>query len=95
MSCYFVANISIENMDEYNKYLKGFDDVFERFNGEVLAVDEQPIVLEGTWNYSRAVIMKFPSVEEARRWYDSPEYQALKQFRVRSSTANIVLVRGE
>jgi len=95
MNCYFVANILIENMGEYNKYLEGFDKVFERFNGEVLAVDEQPVVLEGSWNYSRAVIMKFPSLEEARRWYDSPEYQTLKQFRARASTADIVLVRGE
>jgi len=36
--------------------------------------------------------MKFPTVEDARRWYNDPDYQKLAQLRWRSAETNLVLV---
>jgi uncharacterized protein (DUF1330 family) len=93
MSCYFIAQISVRDRDEYRKYLDGFDEIFARYKGIVVAVDERPTVLEGAWPFGRTVLIRFPDEEEARRWYDSPEYRELVKHRHRSSEANIVLVR--
>jgi uncharacterized protein (DUF1330 family) len=38
-------------------------------------------VLEGDWNPGRTVILKFPSFEKARAFYDTPEYQKAKAAR--------------
>jgi len=95
MSCYFVAQIKIHNPEGYQKYLDGYDEVFARYLGQVVAVGDSPIVLEGTWPYTRFVIIRFPSPDEARRWYDSPEYQALAQHRWQASQADILLVKGQ
>jgi uncharacterized protein (DUF1330 family) len=94
MSCYFVAQISIRDEDEYRKYLDGFDEMFDQFNGTVVAVDSDPVILEGDWPYSRTVLIRFPDKDEARRWYDSPAYRELVKHRHRAAEANIVLVEG-
>ena len=94
MSVYIIAQISIHDRAEYEKYSAGFLEVFARFKGELLAVSENPIVVEGDWPYTRTVLMRFPSADEARRWYESPEYQTIAQHRFRGSKANAVIVEA-
>jgi uncharacterized protein (DUF1330 family) len=93
MSCYFIAQIKIHDREEYRKYEEGFDEIFGKYKGMVVLVDEAPVVLEGEWPYTRTVMLRFPSEEEAKRWYESPEYKKLAAHRHRASAANIVLVR--
>jgi uncharacterized protein (DUF1330 family) len=94
MSSYFIAQINIHGAEEYKKYLAGYDEIFNRFNGKVLAVDDNVKVLEGDWPYGRTVVIRFPSDKELMAWYESPEYQALAKHRQNASAANIVLVNG-
>jgi uncharacterized protein (DUF1330 family) len=94
MSCYFIAQISIHAPETYQKYLDGFDAVFENYQGEVILVDDDPSVLEGSWRHNRIVMIRFPDEAEARRWYESLEYQALAQFRWQASDADILLASG-
>jgi len=94
MSCYFVAQITIHDRDAYGLYEDGFDEVLGKFNGTVIAVDDHPVLLEGEWNHGRIVLIRFPSKEEARRWYDSPEYRRLAEHRFRASEATTMLVEA-
>lgn len=93
MSCYIIAQIKVNDRDAYRKYEEGFDAIFEKYKGMVVLVDEDPVILEGEWPFTRTVVLRFPSEEEARRWYESPEYRQLAAHRLRASQANIVLVR--
>ena len=86
-----MAQLSIKDKEEYQKYLNGFDSVFEKYEGEVISVDENPVILEGEWDYSRLVIIRFTNEYEARRWYHSPEYQSLLQHRLKASTGTVLL----
>jgi uncharacterized protein (DUF1330 family) len=92
MGCYFIAQLKIHDEHEYKKYLNGFDVVFGRYNGEVIAVEENPVILEGEWDYSRLVIIRFSNEEELGRWYHSPEYQSLLKFRLNASKGTVILV---
>lgn len=94
MNAYFVAQISITDPEGYEVYLEGFDDVFSKFGGRVLAVDDNPTVLEGAWHYSRIVLIQFPDERELRRWYDSPDYQQLIRLRQKASRADILMIAG-
>jgi uncharacterized protein (DUF1330 family) len=95
MPHFFIAQIKIQDPAEYEKYLDGFDEVFDRYNGTVLAVDDNPVVLEGAWPLPRTVIIRFEREEEFYAWYNSPEYQRLMAIRQRAAEGNIVLVKGE
>ena len=94
MSVYLVALINIENRDEYAKYESGFMEIFSRYKGELVAVDEKPATLEGEWPYTRTVLIRFPDEDEAKRWYNSDAYQALARHRLRASRGNIALIKG-
>ena len=68
--------------------------IFEKYQGELLSVDETPTVLEGSWPETRTVIARFKDKETALKWYESGEYQKLVQFRLQASTADIIIIEG-
>ncbi|WP_194903701.1 DUF1330 domain-containing protein [Catenulispora rubra] len=62
--------------------------------GSVLAVDDQPQLLEGEWHGNRTVVLEFPSVAAARDWYESASYAAAKPLRHGAAETNAVIVSG-
>lgn len=94
MTVYLIAQIQIHDPERYSQYGDGFMDIFSSYAGKLLSVDESPNVLEGEWDFTRTVLLEFPSEQEARAWYDSPEYQALVQHRFAASDANITMVKA-
>jgi len=95
MSAYFIANIRIHDETEYKKYLKDLDEVFAKFNGEYLSWDDHPEVLEGKWDYSRAVLIRFPNKEDLKRWYDSEDYRRILRYRLNAAECDTIIVQGK
>lgn len=50
-------------------------------------------ILEGG-DLEAAVIMKFPSWDDALHWYESPEYSKARRHRLASGTFRAVLIEG-
>jgi uncharacterized protein (DUF1330 family) len=94
MPFYIVANIRITDRAGCEKYQAGFMDIFAKYRGELLAVSDTPDVIEGEWPYTRAVLLRFPDQDEARRWYESPEYRKLSEHRWNASTGTIISFEG-
>jgi uncharacterized protein (DUF1330 family) len=94
MNYYFLANIRINNPKEYQLYLDKADAIFDKYNGEYLAVDESPAVLEGRWNYTKSVIIKFKNRHDFDEWYHSDEYQEILKFRLSASDCDSILIKG-
>lgn len=57
-------------------------------------VTVQDTALEGTWAPTRLVVLEFPSLEQARRWYDSEDYREPKALRLKSALSDVVMVEG-
>jgi uncharacterized protein (DUF1330 family) len=94
MTAYFVAQINIFDQDKYNQYLAGYNEIFDKYKGQVIAVDDDATVLEGEWAFKRTVIIKFPTENDLQAWYLSLEYQELARFRREASDANIIMIHG-
>ena len=94
MSVYIIARFNIHDRSEYDKYSAGFSEVFQKFDGKMLSIDEDPTVLAGVWGDTRAVIIEFPSKESALAWMSSDDYQAIAKHRNAGSTVNSILVKG-
>ena len=67
MSVYLIAQLNIHDRATYDKYVSGFMEIFDKYGGRVLAVDEAAKVLEGHWDYARTVLL------EVRRAPDRPD----------------------
>lgn len=94
MSYYFAAQIKITNPHEYQKYINEVDQVFEMYNGKYLAVDDHPISLEGNWNYTRSVLIEFPTETDFNNWYYSKEYQEILKHRLKGAECDSILIKG-
>jgi uncharacterized protein (DUF1330 family) len=92
MSVYIINNMVIHDREEYDQYVRAFLPIFLKYQGEVVALQDDPAPLEGTWPYSRTVILRMPSAEKTREWYESPEYQAIAAQRWRSTKSNVVIL---
>ena len=60
---------------------------------KVLAAYGKHLTLEGP-DVEGVVIAEFPTLEEARDWYDSPAYQAAAQHRHRGAVYRGLIVEG-
>ena len=94
MSYYLIATIDIVDREEYAIYEEGFMDIFSKYNGKLLSVDENVKLLEGSWPATRTVLIEFPSELDAMDWYTSTEYQELAKHRFAASEGNITLIQG-
>lgn len=94
MKHYFVAQIKINDHDEYEKYLENFDEIFSRYNGKYLAIDESPSLLEGHWDYTKSVLVEFNSRDEFEDWYYSEDYQKILTHRLNSAICDTILLEG-
>lgn len=93
MACYILADEEITNPDEFQKYAQQVGPTLSKVGGKVLA-RSQPETLEGKWKSKRIVILEFPGAEQAKAWYHSPEYSAIKGIRQRAAIASLILVPG-
>ncbi len=94
MSVYQVAQITIKNREEYDKYAEKFLGVFEQFEGKILSVDWTPKVVAGEWNATRSVLLEFPSRAAWKAWITSPEYEAITPHRIAGADVNAILVES-
>ncbi len=65
----------------------------QAFAPKIIAWSGQYENLEGE-SHQRHVIFEFASFDEAKRFYESPEYQAAKTLRAGAATGTFVLVEG-
>jgi uncharacterized protein (DUF1330 family) len=94
MPAYMIALEVIHNREEFDTYRSLVHDVLDAYEAEVIVSNEDVEVLEGDWPYTKSVVIRFPSVEQAKAWYDSPEYQKIVGYRHRAATTDLILVEG-
>lgn len=94
MTVYILSRLTIHDRIEYDKYDKLFDEVFSKFDGKLLSVDEEPLVLAGEWEATRSVIIEFPSKQAAFAWMQSDDYQEISKHRNAGSTLSSIMVKS-
>jgi uncharacterized protein (DUF1330 family) len=93
-AAYLILDVHVNDPEEYAAYRERSPATVEAYGGRYLARGGPHEVVEGDWDAERVVVLEFPSVERAREWYHSPEYQAIAPMRQRAAPSRIVLVEG-
>lgn len=94
MPAYVIANVDVKDAPVFEEYRKQVPDTIARYGGRYLVRGGQHQKLEGGWTPARLVVLEFPTMEQARRWYDSEEYRAPKALRMKCALTDVVLVQG-
>jgi len=94
MSAYVIAEVNVTDPVAYEGYKKLTPGTLALFNGKFVVRGGQTESLEGDWKPNRIVVLEFPSMDQARAWYNSPEYTTAKKIRQQASTGKMILVEG-
>ena len=94
MPAYLIVETEITDPVQYEEYKAGSPGAIAAFGGRFIARGGELAVLEGDWNPSRLVLVEFPDLETAKRFYESPEYQEAIKLREGAASLNMVAVDG-
>ncbi len=94
MPAYLIANVVVKDVGKFKNYLKATPPVIEKYGGKFLVRGGEIQICEGDWNPERLVMVEFESMERARAFYDSPEYEAIKDLRCSSAYTEFIFVEG-
>jgi uncharacterized protein (DUF1330 family) len=78
---------------EMKKYSEMAGDTLTGHSAQVLAAYGRQEVLEGP-QVEGVVVVEFPSIEAARKWYDSPAYREAREHRFKGAQYRAVIVEG-
>ena len=91
---YVIFTEAVRDEEGLNAYAQKAVPTVMQYGGKVLVVEDHPVKIEGEWHGNRTVILEFESVDAARKWYNSPEYQAAIGLRQSAADANAAIVSG-
>ncbi len=94
MAAYLIANVDVKDAAAFEEYRKQVPATIAKHGGRYLVRGGRVERVEGTWNPKRIVVLEFPSIEQARRWYDSEEYRGPKALRMTCTVTDAVFVEG-
>lgn len=93
MAAYLIAEITVTDPQGYEAYRPLAAAAIARYGGRYLVRGGSAEPQEGQ-AWGRIVVLEFPSMAQARLFYNSPEYQAAIPLRRASAASRVTLVEG-
>ena len=94
MAAYLVVDAKVTDPQQFQKYRDLAQVAVAKYGGRYLVRGGKTEALEGGWRPARLVIVEFPSQEQVRLFYDSPEYRAARAARAQAADFAMVVADG-
>jgi uncharacterized protein (DUF1330 family) len=91
---YIIVETDIHDPEQYEQYKQASPGAVSAGGGRFIVRGGELAVLEGDWQPKRLVLLEFPDLDAAKRFYDSSEYQDAKRLREGAAHLNMVAVSG-
>jgi uncharacterized protein (DUF1330 family) len=95
MAGYFVLQVDWKSDESRKQYVARLGDMISKHHGEYIVTSRNYRVVEGTWNPGLLIVIRFPTMEALSAWYDSAEYQPLRELRLQHSHSDAVITEGD
>ena len=94
MPAYVIVDVEINNHEDYEEYKKLTPASVVAYDGSFIVRGGATEVLEGDWRPGRIVVLEFPTLERAKQWWSSSEYELAKSIRHRTAITRMIVVEG-
>ncbi len=94
MAAYLVVDIEVTNPAQFEEYKKLAPLAIDKYGGRYLIRGGAYEAIEGDWKPQRLTVVEFDSMEKAKAFYHSAEYQAAIKTRAGAANMNMLLVQG-
>lgn len=94
MSAYVVAHLHEMRVNrQVITYLQKIDTTLEPYGGRFLVHGKEGEIVEGTFP-GHLIIIEFPDMKKAHKWYHSDAYQEIASLRTDNSEGSVIIVDG-
>ena len=95
MTCaYIISDVDVTDPEQYESYKKLSTIAIQTHGAEICVRGGAAESLEGDWLPSRIVVLKFPTREHARAFYDSAVYAEARAAREGAASMRMIVVDG-
>ena len=94
MAAYIIVDIEVTDPDAFEEYRSLVPPLVAKYGGKYLVRGGDFESIEGDWAPKRLTVLEFESAERAKQFYNSEEYEPVKQIRLKAAISNMVLVQG-
>jgi uncharacterized protein (DUF1330 family) len=95
VAAYYLVDIrEIKDAAKMEDYRARIAPVVEKFGGRYVVIGGPAEVVEGSYQLVFPVMIQFPSMQDARWWYDSEDYRELKALRLAATVSNAFFMDG-
>jgi uncharacterized protein (DUF1330 family) len=94
-AAYIIVDMQISDMEQYKQYMAEAPAAVKAAGGEYLVRGGRFEVMEGQWQPARVAMLRFPSFDKAKAFYDGEMYKAARAKRAGATQFfNMILVEG-
>ena len=94
MAAYLIAEVDVTDEKAYEAYRKLTPGAIAAYGGKFIVRGGKVESKEGGWKPARLVVVEFASLEQAKKFYDSPEYAPALAIRLKAANSRLVLAEG-
>jgi len=91
---YIIGMVTVTHPKGYTPYMQQTGELVAEYGGSYLVRGGDKTVVEGDLGHDRMVVIEFPSIETAQKFYDDPRYVEIRKIRQDNSEGVIVQVVG-
>ena len=94
-AAYVIVEMKVSDPDQYKQYMAAVPATVAAHGGEYIIRGGRHESLEGDWLPARVAVLKFPSYEQAKAWYDGEQYRSVRAKRASATEYfNMIVVEG-
>ena len=94
-AAYIIVDMQITDMEQYKQYMAAAPAAVAAAGGEYLVRGGRFEVMEGNWQPARVAMLRFPSFDKAKAFYDGELYRQARAKRASATQFfNMILVEG-
>jgi uncharacterized protein (DUF1330 family) len=94
-AAYILVEMNISDPEQYKQYMAQAPACVKAYGGEYIVRGGRSETLEGDWQPKRLALLRFPSYEQAKAFYEEGPYKDVRKLREGATEYfNMVLVEG-
>lgn len=94
MAAYVLVEVEVTDPATYEEYKQLTPATLAAYGGRFIVRGGTFETLESDWKPNRVVVLEFPTVEQAKTWWNSPEYSTAKAIRQRAANTRMIVLEG-
>lgn len=94
MPCYIIVQLRFNDEKCFREDQQRFARIFRQAGARLLAADDSPELLEGSWTGDRVVMIEFGTISRATAFLKSEAYRRLTEERSVAADTTSLFVKG-